>query len=137
MIPKWRRVIVFVMTSSFFFCNVRALFDGRLKKVVCNGELYPQHPSILDPDNVYECAVNHIVKLMPRYTPSIRDHQFYYAMRCEYPNSVSRVYGRSSCKEALSPDDCTSCLQHALDNLFIACSHNIGAQIQLEDCRVR
>ncbi|KAI4385216.1 hypothetical protein MLD38_003270 [Melastoma candidum] len=137
MTPKWRSVVVCVLMLSFFICIIRARFDASLKGRVCNGELYPRHQASGETEHLYECAVNHVVKLMPRYTPSIRDRQFYYAMRCKDWNSESHVYGRSSCKDELSPDDCAGCLRHALDDLFSVCTHSTGAQVQLEDCRVR
>ncbi|KAF7850580.1 hypothetical protein BT93_L5253 [Corymbia citriodora subsp. variegata] len=46
-------------------------------------------------------------------------------------------YGHGACNGALVNADCASCMSFAKDRIKEECGQSIGAQIQLQDCRIR
>lgn len=127
--------VICLLMLFFIFCNIADGYDRTLRKRICNGDLYSRHVSIVDSYGEYECAVNALFEKIQQDTPAIRDYQLYYSMGCY--TRTTYVYGRSSCQKTLSPDECSSCMKQAHDELFKECTHSIGAQVELANCRIR
>ncbi|OWM89647.1 hypothetical protein CDL15_Pgr024395 [Punica granatum] len=90
---------------------------------VCNG----QH------NDDYMLGFSYIEMHLISETP-LRGYSYYIASPWEF----DIVYGHAACRGELSDVGCNVCLNSAFDQLYNDCSPMpIGAQIQLQDCRVR
>lgn len=49
----------------------------------------------------------------------------------------SEVFGHGACNGILTQDDCYTCMRRAKDLILDSCHLHIGAQLQLQDCRIR
>ncbi|KAI4325354.1 hypothetical protein MLD38_030763 [Melastoma candidum] len=128
---KWMAIIV--MLWFFAACGTIDGLDMTLKERICNGETYARHVWGFG-EKAMECAVNRLVRNILEMTPKQTSYELYKSEACY--SGVSAI-GFSTCSAVLTEDECSQCIQQALENLFQECTHSVGAQVKLVDCRIR
>ncbi|KAF7848593.1 hypothetical protein BT93_L1817 [Corymbia citriodora subsp. variegata] len=108
---------------------VRTTVSGTLDTTelnkICNGQQYYAY-------GPYGNTVNAVLDDLSANTAT---HGYNY-----YSSSLDsnfQCWGHGACSGVLGQPDCTTCISSARQQLFQECSYAIGAQIQLQDCRVR
>ncbi|KAI4386936.1 hypothetical protein MLD38_004809 [Melastoma candidum] len=134
----YRQVLIVVLAwacASLHYCT-KASYDRTLKKRICNGETYSQHELFFYQQEDYECAVNTAITAILKYTKGHTSNGYIYGGKCS-DGGQAYVYGYGFCRSELSAEDCNNCMADAKDSLFKECTHSVGAQVELQDCRIR
>lgn len=113
--------------------TAKALDMGRIR-LICNEELFKSPYSRLQLGE----AIDDILVHTPDTTIG---HNYHLHRTCYREDDVcggfKDIHGHGKCKATLSNDECKSCMGEAYEQLFEECTHSMGAQIQLKDCRLR
>ncbi|KAI4331292.1 hypothetical protein MLD38_029490 [Melastoma candidum] len=134
MSPKWS-IIVVSICFIIIACNTTVnSFDTDLKERTCNGDTYPRGNG--GGELQFECTVNRLMRYLLNFTPR-NDSRWYYTVDSCYDSAESTAYGYGECTPTLSQQDCFNCMMHAHDDLFKVCTHSVGAQVRLGDCKMR
>lgn len=110
----------------FIMCNISETLDTSMLERICNGDHYTQ-------DSV-DLTVEYVIHEIEMNTADQKGFEYYID---KYLNSDWTIRGHGVCTSTLSPEDCSSCLTEATHRLQEECTKTIGAQVQLEDCRIR
>lgn len=119
-----RRNIVLIMFVLFYM--VRAHPNTNLISVLCNNDAF-------DPNDGYRESVTDVLVDVIESTPNLG---FSYYTARPAPNN-RQAYGHGACYEGLSSADCAVCLGLAFPKILNGCPSRVGAQLQLQDCRLR
>ncbi|KAI4370321.1 hypothetical protein MLD38_018684 [Melastoma candidum] len=94
---------------------------------ICNGETFPsQWHEKYYPETLVQKIVDN--------TPDADGYEYY---TTDKYYSVD-FFGHGVCIEGMPREDCSACLKAARDNLWSNCTKwSVGAQIQLQGCRIR
>ncbi|KAI4378819.1 hypothetical protein MLD38_016248 [Melastoma candidum] len=117
--------LVFLLHLVSLFV-VAADIDTKLLSRTCNGEVYPFGSD-------YAVALKETMEDLYFNVPKSSVLDYY----CRHTYSTVTLYGHGVCTSSLSPHDCEECIGSAGYQLFEECTHSIGAQVQLMDCRLR
>lgn len=114
-----------------------------LDAVICSSSTFPGGPDTTliyricnggSADATFAHGVGDVIWQLLLQTPN-KGYNFYYSSNDE---SSDVVFGHAACNGVISALSCSACLNIARDELG-PCHHpeRIGAQVQLQDCRIR
>ncbi|KAI6678556.1 hypothetical protein NL676_039352 [Syzygium grande] len=120
------RGIVGITIGLLTLCTtVSGTPDTTMLNTICNGQQYfPLGP--------FTDTVNAALDDLSANTAT-HGYNYYSAVL----DSTGPCWAHGACNGVLGPPDCTACINSARQQLFYQCTHAIGGQIQLQDCRVR
>ncbi|KAI4341777.1 hypothetical protein MLD38_026461 [Melastoma candidum] len=120
-----RSFTTFLMCLSVM-CYVSDAVDTSMLQRICNGDHFTQ--------DTVSFAVEYVIYEITTNTPNQDGHEYYVD---KYLDSDWTIRGHGVCTCTLSAADCSDCLAEAAKKLDEECRRSIGAQVQLEDCRIR
>ncbi|KAI4319498.1 hypothetical protein MLD38_033087 [Melastoma candidum] len=116
---------IFIIACANF---TSAAVDTKKLHTICSGKLYPE------PGNIYGTGVEDAISNVISNTAKAAYHEYYLK---ESLGASGFIYAHGQCTETLTEDDCHDCLHEARHQMFDECTHSVGAQTQLMDCRLR
>ncbi|XP_048135621.1 antifungal protein ginkbilobin-like protein [Rhodamnia argentea] len=119
---KTATIIIVVLCS----CNVlKGDPDETVVSKICNGDTGTTWS--------YNDLVNDLLQDLVDHTPGSGFN--YYKEKDEF--LTNSCYGHGACNGLLTPPDCHKCLGDAKELIQKDCHFSVGAQVQLQDCRIR
>ncbi|KAL3729806.1 hypothetical protein ACJRO7_026897 [Eucalyptus globulus] len=118
--------IVGIIVGNLSLCTTASgATNTTMLNRICDGQQYYPH-------GPYGNTVNAVLDDLSANTAT---HGYnYYG---SFLNLYFQFWGHGACNNMLGQSDCTSCINSTRQQLFQVCSYSVGAQIQLQDCRVR
>lgn len=124
-----QRFAAVVATALFSLCFDVAECDpydsSHVESMICNGEHFEMYSPL-------DVASGSVLFNLQLHTPSSGFN--YYT---SFQDRDVTAYGHAACNGQLTVDACVQCLEAAVNILYFPCRYSVGAQIQLQDCRVR
>lgn len=121
--------LAFLVNVILVFCIFRLVVSAPNVNIVsyeCSNRLY-------DAGSTFSFTLETVLTDLKIHTATAGYD--YYGSSC--PAGGSLVYGHGVCSESLSMADCNLCMNTAYWNVLNKCSLRMGAQMQLQDCRMR
>ncbi|KAF7847467.1 hypothetical protein BT93_L2940 [Corymbia citriodora subsp. variegata] len=120
------RVTIMLMLSLLMSNVVKGAPHTGIVSWACNSGSY----SSGDP---YPNSVAYVLEDMA--TVTLNDANYNYYTASPYPTATA--YGHAVCSQALSYSDCGICMSSVKSQILAICPDGLGAQVELEDCRMR
>lgn len=105
---------------------VRGGPDTTMANKICNNNIYGSN----DP---YADSVSYVLQDMATVTANHPGYDYY----TNSPSPEAMAYGHAVCNIALSFTDCATCISFVKSQILSNCPNSLGAQMQLQDCRMR
>lgn len=74
-------------------------------------------------------TLSYLLQVLVTDTPKANNYDLY--------NDNSGWYGHGVCSTTLSAEDCRTCMDSVRKDTSDSCPNSVGAQVQLQDCRLR
>ncbi|XP_056172639.1 antifungal protein ginkbilobin-like protein [Syzygium oleosum] len=120
------RVAIMLMLSLLMFNVVKGAPRAGIVNWACNIDSYSG-------GNPYANSMAYVLEDMVTVTPNHANYD--YSIVSPYPTAAA--YGHAACSQALSYSDCGICISSVKSQILAICPNSLGAQMELEDCRMR
>lgn len=78
-------------------------------------------------------SLSYVLSALKTMTPNHPGYNYF--ITSPYPEALA--YGHAFCNQGLSYPDCATCVSYVKAHLLNNCPSSIGAQLVLQDCRLR
>ncbi|KAI3439418.1 uncharacterized protein J3R85_004841 [Psidium guajava] len=120
-----QRIVVAYVVGILCACDVaRGAPNTAVVSSYCNLRTYTAY-------SPYDINLRRVLKYITDKTADLG-----YSASTESDVNGDPCYGYGACNGVLTHPDCTSCLKTAVSDMLNGCPMSVGAQIQLQDCRV-
>ncbi|OWM77899.1 hypothetical protein CDL15_Pgr018468 [Punica granatum] len=119
--------ILLITTIFLYYCYVgRGKPNTKEQYIHCSPNKY-EYPDL------YGQSMTWVIADLQQQTSK---SEYNYYNRSPWNNGYV-CYGHGTCNGALSAADCADCLCEAYKRILTKCENSYGAQLQLQDCRMR